>query len=324
MRALEPATLERWRALIAARRGAAVVATRGAGSPVEAAPARRATRDRAVLAPRSIAWRADRLTTSRGGGKLFAADVTAMSPARFPRGVRVICDHQSMRELRAEHEFYYDAESGVVDDRAVNGFGPTVVDTDSGPDVACRLRTRAASVKMTTVSYRFRPVDYPEVAVRLKVVQGVTGADPTKAARGRNDTAFKIWFVLRDLRDADRSAVRLFGYYWADPNTRGELAAAGALSEAASSRRRIVVITLPEAWQIALGGGAAQEDRWIDVRRDLAADIRRAYPRERLEDLQVVAITIQSDSDDTHSQSEVYLKHLTITPRDRGDAAGSR
>lgn len=324
MRALEPATLDRWHRMIASRRAATLVAARGPAAPAAASAAEVALRERTVLPPRSIAWRADRLTTSRGGGKLFAADVTPMSPERFPRGVRVVCDHQSMRDLRAEHEFYYDAESGVVDDRAVNGFAPVVVETDSGPDVACRLRTRAASVKMTTVSYRFRPVDFPEVAVRLKVVQGVTGADPTKGARGRNDTAFKIWFVLRDLRDADRSPVRLFGYYWADPNTRGELAPAGALSEAASSRRRIVVVTLPEAWQIALGGGAAQEDRWIEVKRDLAADIRRAYPGERLEDLQVVAITIQTDSDDTQSESEVYLKHLTITPRDRAAAAGGR
>lgn len=279
----------------------------------------RVARRPAVLAPRRITWDAGRLTSTRRPGKLMSAEVTPMTPDRYPLGVRLVCDHLRMRDFRAEHELYYDVESGVVDDRLVNGFTPVVVDTERGSDIACRLRTRAASVKMTTVSYRFRPADYPELALRLKVVRGVTGADPTKMGRGRNDTAFKIWFVLRNLREGQDGDVRLFGYYWADANVRGEVVPLGALTEASSSRKRILVVTLPEAWHVAIGG-PADTNRWIEPVRDLAADIQRAYPQERIEDLQVVAITIQTDSDDTRSESEVYLKSLTILPRGGGVA----
>ena len=89
------------------------------------------------------------------------------------------------------------------------------------------------------------------------------------------------------------------------------------LLEAVSSRRSLVVTTMPEAWFITIGkelaGGA-----WNELTRDLAADLRRAYPGVPAESFEVEGITIQSDSDESRGKTEVYLDQIRLTPRPAG------
>jgi hypothetical protein len=53
------------------------------------------------------------------------------------------------------------------------------------------------------------------------------------------------------------------------------------------------------------------------VTRNLAADIQRAYPGIPLASLRVIAITIQSDSDDSRGETDVLLDYLTMRPQRR-------
>jgi hypothetical protein len=53
------------------------------------------------------------------------------------------------------------------------------------------------------------------------------------------------------------------------------------------------------------------------VERDFASDVQRAYPSIPLSALRVIAITVQSDSDDSRGETDVLLERLAMTPRDR-------
>jgi hypothetical protein len=141
----------------------------------------------------------------------------------------------------------------------------------------------------------------------------VAGVDVGRTKRGRNDSAFKLWLILRDTRTASDGRVLMLGYWWAAPNADGVTLPHGTVFEATSSRRNVVLSTLPEAWLIAVGGPTAMNS-WQTVHRDLVADLRSAYPGVPPESMQVVGITLQTDSEDTHGSSEVFLESVRITP----------
>jgi hypothetical protein len=241
--------------------------------------------------------------------------VRAMAPSTVPAGFSMKCDQRDITEFRREYEYVYDAGNGGSEGDLNSGFS-IVADKGSHTGRACHLATVQAAIKMTTVSVRFRPVDYPDLAMHLRVAQNVTAVDVSARQRGANDCAFKLWFVVRDTRKGATNATRLFGYAWTSVNRDGVLSPAGELREAASSRRSLVVTTLPEAWLITVGD-AAKGDAWQSIGRDLQADLKRAFPNVPAEAFEVVGVTIQSDSDESHSKSEVYLDELSIRPHAR-------
>ena len=51
------------------------------------------------------------------------------------------------------------------------------------------------------------------------------------------------------------------------------------------------------------------------MERDLAADLRRAYPDIPTEALEVVAITVQTDSDDSRGGTAVLVESFGFSPR---------
>jgi hypothetical protein len=266
----------------------------------------------ALALPGHIGWRADRTYKMSNLEALADRDVPLATRTAFPDGVTLWCDQRDMTAFREEYEFLYDAGNGGGENTLDNGFA--MVDADgTARGRACRLRTHRSAMKMTTASLRFRPSEFSHVEMRMRVVQGVRGVAPNKGGRGKNDAALKVWIVLRDGRPGAGGKPLLFGYMWAAADADGAVPAVDSLVEASASRRRIGFSTLPEAWLVFVGG-PTQEGHWVDLSRNLARDIARAFPGIPLEALQVAAITIQTDSDDSRGDTEVLLERLTFRP----------
>ena len=239
--------------------------------------------------------------------------IRLMAPAAHPQGLTMRCDQKDLNAFRQEYEFIYDAGNGGRENDLADGFS-IVSDKGSRSGRACHLATERSAIKMTSVSMRFRPADYPALSMRLRVPVNVRGVDPSVRRRGASDAAFKLCFVVVDRRQGVANATRLFGYTWNATDRDGMRPPNDALLEAVSSRRSLVVTTLPEAWLITIGSEAAR-DEWQEITRDLAADLRRAYPGVPVESFEVVGVTIQSDSDESRGKTEVYLDQIGFTPR---------
>jgi len=238
--------------------------------------------------------------------------VRPITRATHPEGFSLRCDQQDMLGFRREYEFLYDAGNGGREGHPRDGFSLTAAEGASSGR-ACQLATQGSAIKMTTIGYRFPPHEFPALDVRLRVLGNVRGVDPGRQRRGANDAAFKLWFVLRD---RVRGTTRLFGYTWAAPDRDGHVPADGELLEASASRRNLLLTRLPEAWLVNVGTPTA-DGAWQALRRDFAADVQRAFPDAAIDALQVVGITVQSDSDDSRGTTRVLLDYLTFRPMPR-------
>lgn len=271
-------------------------------------------RDANDLPGGSSGWTATATFRTFDGTMPGAREVAQLTPRMLPGGIDIRCDQRNMLAFRREYEFAYDGSNGGAEGNLDNGFS-IVVDNGSVSGRACRFATRGTAIKMTTIAFRFQPMDFPALSFRVKVAENVRGVDPSNAKRGANDAAFKLWFVLNDRRSADGKNTRLFGYTWNAPDATGRVPPDDALLEAVSSRRSLVVKTLPEAWLITIGD--SRDTGWQQITRNLATDIARAYPDVPQGALEVVAITIQSDSDASHGRSLAFLDQLAIAPQAR-------
>ncbi len=254
--------------------------------------------------------------TFRMGAASSFGDVAVppMQRSLHPDGVSLRCDQADMLGFRREYEFLYDAGNGGREGDAHDGFA-LLAHRESRSGRVCQLATRGSAIKMTTVAHRFTLSDFAQLAMRLQVADNVRAVDPGRRRHGANDAAFKLWFVLRDVRDTtSSSATRLFGYTWSAPDRDGNELPEGALIEAVSSKRNLVVTTLPEAWLVNIGGTRA-DGAWQTITRDLEADVRRAFPDVPPSAHQVVGITLQSDSDESRGSTRVLLDYITIKPR---------
>ncbi|AMW05999.1 hypothetical protein [Gemmatimonas phototrophica] len=320
--ALEPQAANAWRRAVAARTQVAETSNattlgpqaQGEGATTLPLTSRSVARQRQTLPGGTGGWTAQRTFRMNGLESLAEGTVTEATPALLPTGIRLYCDQESMSAFREEYAFLYDAGNGGSENNRANGFSIVGADTPSGR--ACRLRTQRTAMKMTTVAFRFAPADFPEFSLRVRVDSGVAGVAPGKGGRGRNDATIKVWYVLRDERPASKKRRLLFGYTWGARDANGNTPAADSLMEAGASRRRIAFSVLPEAWVINIGGPSA-EGRWTEIRRDFAADVRRAFPGVPLDALRVIAITVQSDSDDSRGLTDVLLDALIMQPLSR-------
>lgn len=292
-------------------------------APAMAVPFTSSLRIRAALPGGSTDWKAsttfrlleaDELHKSPG-----AQRVRAMTTADLPNGFVMQCDQKDLNEFRREYEFLYDAGNGGHEGDLEDGFS-IVADRGSHTGRACRLSTRKSAIKMTTVSVRFSPAEFPALSVHLRVLDNVTGVDPSTRKRGANDAAFKLWFVVRDTRPQFANASRLFGYTWTAVDRDNVRSPDGDLREAVSSKRSVVVKTLPEAWLVTVGDATVGHE-WQSITRDLASDLRRAYPTVPVDAFEVVGITIQSDSDESRGRSTVLLDEIAFR---RGVAQSKR
>lgn len=316
--ALDEGASAKWRATLAE-----AALTTGRAEP-DATPAVTAggpdARDAASRRPRqtlpggNAGWSAARTFRMNNLEALADGTVDDATAENLPLGIDMRCDQENMTAFREEYAFLYDAGNGGRENSELNGFSISPVDSEAGR--ACRLHTRRSAMKMTTVAFRFAPTSFPNLTMRVRVDRQVTGVAPDKGGRGKNDASIKLWYVLRDERPASKGRRLLFGYTWAGPDANGAVPAADSLVEAGASRRRIAFSVLPEAWLVNIGGPAV-EGVWTDIRRNFAADVQRAYPGIPLESLRVIAITVQSDSDDSRGESDVLLERLAMLPPTR-------
>lgn len=238
--------------------------------------------------------------------------VNPATTQNMPDGIKIIYDHKNMVHFRMDHQFNYESRSpGGLDDN--QNFGYVTADFNGEKNWAL-MRSQNNSIRMTTLAYRFSPLDFSKMNLKMAITKDVTGADPVKGKTGKDDSAFQLWFTIRDgLANGDRTTVDpkndkvfLFGYYWGGtvPN---ENRPAGAIYENWYSNKNIVVATLPEAKQLLLNSqdmlGKAQV-----FQRNLAEDLKKAFPNRDVSQMEIVAITIQHDSNDTESSSETYFK----------------
>lgn len=313
----------RWRAAVAASRTAtdAEGSSRSAGTSLDmrragpSAATATATRTPTQLPDSTGGWRPDRTFRMNNLEVLADRAIAEATPANLPDGIAVTCDQPSIVDFRREYEFLYDAGNGGSDDTQASGFS-IVSDSGTVSGRACRLRTTRTAMKMTTVAFRFRPDAFPELQLRANVLHGVRGATAAKGGRGRNDASLKIWYVLRDERPEAKGRRVLFGYMWTVPDANGNAPASDSLTEGSASRRRIAFSVLPEAWVMHVGS-AAPPGTWHTVQRDFAADVQRAFPGIPIDQLRVIAMTVQTDSDDSDGRSDVLLDQLVMRPRRR-------
>lgn len=315
---LEAEASDAWRRAVASPPPGSRVALRGAGdSPATGGahgpdePEVPNRRPRQLLPGGSAAWHPRRTFRMNNLEALTEDRLAEATAQNLPLGIVLRCDHDDMTAFREEYAFLYDAGNGGRENDPENGFSIGTGETESGR--VCRLRTQRTAIKMTTVAFRFAPTAFPQLSLRVKVDRAVRGVTPGKGGRGRNDASLKVWYVLRDERPASKGRRLLFGYSWAGVDAHGAAPAPDSLMEASASRRRVGFSVLPEAWVMNIGG-PADEQRWTDLRRDFAADLQRAYPGIPLDALRVIAITVQSDSDDSRGDTDVLLDQLSMVP----------
>lgn len=243
--------------------------------------------------------------------------VAPATKANMPEGIRIEYNHTNMVHFRMDHQFNYESRSpGGLDDNKDFGY----VTADYEGEKWALMKSKNNSIRMTTLAYRFSPVEFSKMSLKLAVTKGVQGADPVKGKTGKDDSAFQVWFTVRDGKaNGDRTTVDpkndkvfLFGYYWGDA-APGETRKAGDIFENWYSNKNIVVVTLPEAKQLLLNNqdmlGKVQ-----NYQRNLAEDLKRAFPGRDVNEMEIVGITIQHDSNDAEDSSEAYFKALNFLP----------
>ncbi|WP_413567981.1 alkaline phosphatase family protein [Bdellovibrio sp. HCB117] len=243
--------------------------------------------------------------------------VSPATRANMPNGINIEYNHKNMVHFRMDHQFNYESRSpGGLDDN--KDFGYITAEYNGEPWAL--MKSVNNSMRMTTLAYRFSPVEFSKMNLKLAVTKGVKGADPVKGKTGIDDSAFQVWFTVRigkangdrTLVDPKNDKVVLFGYYWGD-EVSGETRQAGQIFENWYSNKNIVVATLPEAKQLLLNNqdmlGKAQ-----NYQRNLAEDLAKAFPGVSVDDMEIAAITIQHDSNDAKDSSEAYFKGLSFQP----------
>lgn len=260
------------------------------------------------------------LDVAKLGDVMAGIKVNPVTRQNMPEGIRIVYDHKNMVHFRMDHQFNYESRSpGGLDDN--KNFGYATAEYEYEGNKWALMKSENNSIRMTSLAYRFSPVEFPEMSLKLAVTKDVVGADPVKGKTGKDDSAFQVWFTIRDGRangdrtviDAKNDKVFLFGYYYGGA-VAGENRKAGDIFENWYSNKNVVVATLPEAKQLLLNN-SDMLGKIQDYKRDLAADLKRAFPDKNVQDMEIVAITIQHDSNDTSSASEAYFKHLNFLPK---------
>lgn len=244
---------------------------------------------------------------------LGKAKVSPLDPKTTPNGIDMTFHHQHIVEFRMDHQMNYESRSPEgCDDNDAYGLAPT--------ENGMLMRSKNNSIRLTTMAYRFRAADFPQMDLGLQVNDGVEGSDPVKNGSGKDDSAFQLWFTIRVKNSTgDRSLLNkatdqviLFGYYWGD-QLQGAHRKAGDIFENYYSNKNVVVATLPYAKQLLLNN---PEDLGKDktYKRNLLNDLQKAFPELNAKEMEIIGMTLQHDSNDAENDSEAIFKHLKFTP----------
>lgn len=137
----------------------------------------------------------------------------------------------------------------------------------------------------------------PRLRVKLKVRTVPRGADLTRKAG--DDAAFRVYLAFERGGGLLRPPNTL-AYAWTGNDDEGSLIPSAHFSN---------------LHYISLGKGPTPLDRWTVVERDLAADYRRAFPKEtglpRMK-----ALMLKCDSNDTKTSAESMLASIELIPKE--------
>jgi hypothetical protein len=258
------------------------------------------------------------LDVSQLGTIMGEVRVEPTTHTTHPNGIDITYNHTHMVHFRMDHQFSYESRSpGGLDDNPVTGY---VSAKFNGEDNWALMRSVNNSIRMTTLAYRFKPQDFPKVSLALAVTKGVKNADPVKGKTGIDDSAFQVWFSIREknqtgdraLVDPKKDKIIMFGYYWGDP-IPGESRKPGDVFEDWYSNKNLVFTTLPESKMLLLNDDSML-GKPQNFQRNLFEDFKKAFPGRKVEDMEIVAITIQHDSNDAKDSSEAYFRSLKFLP----------
>lgn len=248
------------------------------------------------------------------GGKKVSP-VTYLS---HPEGFSFVYDHSSSSEFRNEFQLSFeDSAPADADDHSLSGWETVILDNK----VWGKLASVNSSIRLSTYSWRFLAADYPDLDLEIQVNDDVEGANVLYGGDGRDDSAFQLWFTFRIVGDGksreylhQEEKMMTIGYYFGD-EIEGKTLEMNNIYQNYYSEKDFVVAKLPAAKQKLIGIGKDMLGRPLISKHNLLEDIRNSYPEVDPMNAEIVAITIQHDSNDTKGKSEALFRALTLKPR---------
>jgi hypothetical protein len=272
-----------------------------------------------VLPPNELSYNEDFRINLRELDKVMKGkSINPMMPAKYPKGISILYDHRRVVDFRKEYQFNYESTAPLTPDENETSGWMTILDTNK--HLKAKLTSTNSSIRMTSYAMRFKPQDFKQIHLDLQIDKSVPSANVLFGGSGKDDSAFQIWFSLRELKsDTDRTKLdtaekmRLFGYYFGD-QVNGTAIKNDQVYENYYSKKNFIIAVLPEAKQIPFGVAPEDLKKPLNLTKNFYEDLRRAFPDINPDQLEVVGITLQHDSNDTKSSSEAYFKEIDFLP----------
>jgi hypothetical protein len=159
---------------------------------------------------------------------------------------------------------------------------------------ALHLVSRGDSVLIgTEKGFPLRTSDRPRLAVKLRVAAVPRGTD--LASTGGDDAALRV-YVGFDRGGGLLRPPNSIAYTWAEAGEADRLIESGHYSNLK---------------YITVGSGVTAD--WVTVERDLEADYRRAFPKDR--DVPALkGVLLKCDANNTESAAEAWVSMLELRP----------
>lgn len=165
-------------------------------------------------------------------------------------------------------------------------------------DGALNLVSVGNSVLIATArGFPLEPGPAPRLRVTLKVKTVPRGADLSH--KSGDDAAFRVYLAF-DQGGGLIKPSNTLAYAWTEKDDAGTLIRSAYFSN---------------LYYISLGKGPTRQDQWTVVERDLAADYRRAFPKEAALP-RLKALLLKCDSNDTKTSAESKLYEIELIPKE--------
>ena len=242
--------------------------------------------------------------------------VKPMRKIHYPNGIPIVFDHHRVVDFRTEYQFNYQNRSSPLADENSRSGWSTILTEDN--ELMARLSSNSSNVALTSFSIRFSPKEFPRIHLDYQVNDDITGADVTFNGSGKDDSAFQLWIVLRVLNEHSKDNAfskdeqwLLFAYYFGDEIPENHKPPTiGSIVENYFSNKNYIIAKIPPSKQLLLAQGEQSKGVRQKVSRNMLKDIQQAFPQYSQQELQVIGITIQHDSNNTKDNSEALFKSV--------------
>jgi hypothetical protein len=273
------------------------------------------SRKKMKLPASSLSYLSDFRINLRNIDKMMkGSSVQPITPEKYPEGVNIIYDHQTPKYFREEYKFNYETSSSIGPDN--NPKSGWISHLNSEGKVVAKLSSNNTSIRLTSYGMRFMPKDFKTMKLGLKVTNNVDGANVLYGGSGDDDSAFQVWYTIRinkagvDRTKFDKEAEALiYGYYWGD-KIKGKTLVDSEIYENYYSKKNFIVAVLPPAKQFLIGHKDEDLGKYNDYTFDLYGHLQKAFPKHNVDEMEIVGITIQHDSNDTKNDSESFFSYL--------------